>query len=139
MKRGIFTQAFWSRRDVEMYIGKLLRYGVELSSIITVFGGILYILQHRGKTVNYSPVPQGYPFSGAQEYLRNLDSVWNGMLRLDGASVIQFGVFVLIATPILRVLFSAFAFLIEKDYLYVIITLIVFFIILSNMIFGINL
>lgn len=44
------------------------------------------------------------------------------MLNFDGAAIIQLGVIVLIATPVIRVAFSAISFLIERDYLYVFIT-----------------
>ena len=40
--KHIFSREYWDQRDVEQYIGKLLRYGVILSSIITVFG-VLFI------------------------------------------------------------------------------------------------
>jgi uncharacterized membrane protein len=46
--------------------------------------------------------------------------------------LIQLGLFVLIATPIARILFSVFGYLFEKDYLYVVITLLVLIVILWN-------
>nr|NKQ94879.1 DUF1634 domain-containing protein [Escherichia coli] len=57
---------------------------------------------------------------------------------LDGASIIQLAVVLLIATPILRIAFSVLAFAIEKDKLYVIITLIVFSIIIFGMYSGLG-
>jgi uncharacterized membrane protein len=44
---------------------------------------------------------------------------------LKGAAIIQFGLLMLVFTPIARVLMSAVSFLMEKDYLYVVICLIV--------------
>lgn len=135
--KHLFTREFWGERDVEQYIGKLLRYGVMLSCAITLFGGIIYLFQHKGVMVDYSPVPTGMAF-GVEDYLRELNTILPRMLDLDGAAIIQFGVLVLIATPIIRVAFSAFSFLIEKDYLYVVITLIVLAIILANMFLGLH-
>ncbi|MBD8348946.1 MULTISPECIES: DUF1634 domain-containing protein [unclassified Dysgonomonas] len=135
--KHIFSREFWGERDVEQYIGKLLRYGVMLSCAITIFGGIIYLYQHKGVMVDYSPVPTGMAF-GVDEYLRELNTIFPRMLDFDGAAIVQFGVLVLIATPIIRVAFSAFSFLIEKDYLYVVITLIVLAIILANMFLGLH-
>ncbi len=135
--KHIFSREFWGERDVEQYIGKLLRYGVMLSCAITLFGGVIYLLQHKGVMVDYSPVPTGMAF-GVEDYLRELNTIFPRMLDFDGAAIIQFGVLVLIATPIIRVAFSAFSFLIEKDYLYVVITLIVLAIILANMLLGLH-
>lgn len=135
--KHIFSKEFWGERDVEQYIGKLLRYGVMLSCAITLFGGVIYLFQQKGVMVDYSPVPTGEPF-GVAKYLRELNTIFPRMLDLDGAAIIQFGVLVLIATPIIRVAFSAFSFLIERDYMYVVITLIVLAIILANMILGLH-
>lgn len=135
--KHIFSRDFWGERDVEQYIGKLLRYGVMLSCAITIFGGIIYLYQHKGVMVDYSPVPTGMSF-GVAEYLRELNTIFPRMLDFDGAAIIQFGVLVLIATPVIRVAFSAFSFLVEKDYLYVVITLIVLAIILANMFLGLH-
>ena len=137
MKR-LFTKEFWVERDVELYIGKLLRYGVILSCIITIFGGVIYIYQHHGLPADYSPIPDGQPFPGVDHYLRELTTIIPRMLDFDGAAIVQFGVCVLIATPVIRVAFSAMAFLIEKDYMYVFITLLVLGIILTNMFFGLH-
>ena len=134
----MFSRKYWAEKDVELYIGKLLRYGVILSCIITLFGGIIYIYQHQGGMPDYSPTPSDEPFPGVAVYLRELSTILPRILQFDGAAIIQLGVIVLIATPVIRVAFSALAFLIEKDYLYVTITLIVLSIILINMFFGLH-
>jgi len=137
MMKNVLKKEFWAERDMEVFIGKLLRYGVLLSCAITIIGGVIYMFQHRSLP-DYSPIPDGQPFPGVEHYLRELSTIIPRMLSLDGAAIIQFGVCVLIATPIIRVAVSILAFLIEKDYLYVVITLIVLCIILTNMIFGLH-
>ncbi|WP_080903554.1 DUF1634 domain-containing protein [Parabacteroides sp. Marseille-P3160] len=137
MKR-IFTKEFWMERDVELLIGKLLRYGVVLSCCITGVGAIFYLYQHHGVTADYSSTPAGEPFPGVDAYLRELPCILPHVLEGDGAAIIQLGVIVLIATPVIRVAFSALAFFIERDYLYVFITLLVLAIILSNIFFGLH-
>ena len=54
---------------------------------------------------------------------------------MNGRAIIQLGLLLLIATPVARVLFSAIAFAIERDYMYVVITLIVLAILLYSL-FG---
>jgi uncharacterized membrane protein len=44
---------------------------------------------------------------------------------MSARAIIQLGLLLLIATPVARVAFSAVAFAIEHDYMYVVITLIV--------------
>lgn len=135
--KHIFSKQFWVERDVELYIGKLLRYGVILSCVITVLGGIVYIFQNQGETTHHylaSNIPN--ESFGVAHYLREIYTIFPRVLQFDGAAIIQLGVCVLIATPVIRVAFSAFAFLIEKDYMYVVITLIVLAIILANMLLG---
>lgn len=134
----IFTKEFWAERDMELFIGRLLRYGVMLSCGITLIGGIFYLFQHGTQMPDYSPVPDDQPFPGVADYLRELSTILPRVVSLDGAAIIQLGVCVLIATPIVRVAVSVIAFLIEKDYLYVVITLIVLAIIMGNMILGLH-
>ncbi|MFT3993987.1 MAG: DUF1634 domain-containing protein [Dysgonomonas sp.] len=137
--KHIFTKEFWAERDMELFIGKLLRYGVMTSCAITLLGGIIYIIQHFGEgSAKYKATDLPNEMFGVDHYLRELSTIFPRMLQLDGAAIIQFGVCVLIATPVLRVAVSVFAFLLEKDYLYVVITLIVLSIILANMILGLH-
>ncbi|MCO6564757.1 MAG: DUF1634 domain-containing protein [Apibacter sp.] len=129
---NFLSRKFWEERDVELYIGKLLRYGVILSSIITITGGIIYISQHPDQQLNFKT------FVGAPNYLRELTTLLPAVIKFDGMAIIQLGVAVLIATPILRIAFSIVAFAIEKDRMYIVITCIVLAIIVSNMIFGLE-
>lgn len=137
MKR-FFTTTFWQERDMELFLGKFLRFGVMFSCAITLIGGVLYVYQQQGVLPDYSPIPDNEVFPGVKEYLRSFSTIWQGVLALDGAAIIQVGVIALIATPILRVAISAFGFLIEKDYMYVAITLIVLGIIIANMFLGLH-
>ena len=141
--KSIFTKEFWAEKDMELFIGKLLRYGVFLSCGITLFGAVIYLYQHHGMSMEmYRPIKgSDFPSQTYREqysYLWDLSTIIPRMLTFDGAAIIQFGVCVLIATPILRVAFSVIGFLIEKDYLYVGITLIVLCIIIANMLLGLH-
>lgn len=118
-------------RSMEIFIGKWLRYGVYTSAAVAILGGILYLFQSQD-------LPDYTHFTGAAPQYRHLPGIWKGVLQLDGASIIQFAAVILIATPIMRIIFSVIAFAIEKDWLYVVITLIVFSIILFGMFSGLG-
>lgn len=114
--------------DIEQFIGLQLRFGVLLSSLIVLTGGLLYLLQSGNMAL-----PHYQLFIGEKAGLTTGREIWNGVTALKARGIIQLGVVVLIATPILRIFFSLIGFIIEKDRLYVGITLIV----LSVMMFSI--
>lgn len=115
--------------DMQQLIGLVLRTGVILSGTIAIIGGILYLIQ------NGSAIPQYGTFHGEPSDFTSLTGIYKGMLAGNAAEIIQFGVVILIATPIIRIIFSLFSFILEKDRLYIGITLIVLAIILFS-IFG---
>lgn len=124
-------------REIGMFLGAVLRIGVWAASIVAIIGGVLYLIQSGNLTTDYSPPKEaGEVFEGTAEYLRNFKGIFSGVSQLNGAAIIQFGVIILIATPIIRVAISVFTFAYERDLMYVIITLVVLFIIIANMIFG---
>ncbi len=126
------TQLFRSDADVAMLVARLLRIGVFSASIIALIGGVIYLL-HFG-----SARPEYHVFNGAPEQYRHLQGIFTGLLSFDGMSIIQLGIVILLATPILRIFFSAIGFAVEKDYLYVFITLLVFSVILFGMVGGLK-
>jgi uncharacterized membrane protein len=131
MKR-LFSKTFWQERDVEMFIGQQLRWGVIISSIIAFIGGIVYLYSHGKGTPDYGE------FVGAPEYVRHLPGILQGVAHLDGMAIIQLGVVILLATPITRIAFSVLAFAMEKDKLYVVITLIVLGVIMFSIFNGLG-
>lgn len=112
--------------DLEMVIGQLLRYGVLLSSVIVAAGGIVYLYRHGAE------VPLYRQFKGEPAKMKEIKPLWQAVLRGEGRPLIQLGLMVQIATPITRILFSVFGYLLEKDYLYTVITLLVLLVILWN-------
>lgn len=118
--------------DVKLMIGSLLRWGVIVSMSVVFCGGVIYIYRHGNETASYQK------FTGEPNFLKNIKGILQGVAAIKGRAIIQTGILLLIATPIARVLLSVFTFLLEKDYLYVVITLIVFGIIVFSMLSGIG-
>lgn len=134
MIKKLFSAGLLTENGMRLFIAKALRIGTIVSCAITLLGGAFYLFQSRHVVPDYTPEK----FDGATGYLRGFSSLIPRILVADGAAIIQLGVILLIATPILRILFSAIAFLFEKDYLYVGITLLVLVIIIANMFLGLH-
>jgi uncharacterized membrane protein len=115
--------------DIQSAIGWVLRTGVILSICIVFFGGIVYIYRHGYSIADYKT------FKGVPDFVQ-VGGIVNGLLTFRGRAVIQSGIILLIATPIIRVVFSAIGFILEKDYLYTCITLLVLLIIFASMLSG---
>ena len=115
-------------RRIELMLGNLLRFGVVLAASVVLFGAVVYLVRHGHETANFSV------FRGEAAALRSLPAVVAGALQLQGKSIIQFGLLLLIATPVARVVFSAIGFTIERDYMYVVLTLIVLAVLLYSLI-----
>lgn len=105
--------------DIESVMGTLLITGVIISGALILFGGIYYLTQS-----GFSK-PEFHTFRGEPSGLRSIKQIFNGFIHFDSLSIIQMGLLLLIATPVSRVVFAVIAFLFEKDYLYVVISLIV--------------
>lgn len=105
--------------DIESVMGTLLITGVIISGVIILLGGVYYLSQS-----GFSK-PHFHTFKGEASDLRSIKQIFNAVIHFDSLAIIQIGILILIATPISRVIFSVIGFLFEKDYLYVIISLIV--------------
>jgi uncharacterized membrane protein len=117
-------------KDIESIIGWVLRIGVIISICIVFAGGVIYIFRHGHET------PQYHTFKGVPAFVQDTNGILQGILTGRGRAIIQAGIILLIATPVIRVIFSAIGFIIEKDHLYTFITMLVLFIILSSMLSG---
>ena len=115
-------------RGIEVMIGNLLRAGVLIAATVVVIGAVIY-LAHCG------PQPASFSvFRGEAAALRTMPAIVKGAAHLHGKSIIQLGLLLLIATPIARVMFSVIGFALERDYLYVVLTLIVLAVLLYSLI-----
>ncbi|MFD0939659.1 DUF1634 domain-containing protein [Pedobacter boryungensis] len=114
-------------KDVQVILGTLLRVGVIVSTSVVLIGGIIFLLSHTHQAISYTDFkPEEAKFSSVAE-------IFKGLKALDGLAIIQFGVLLLIFTPIARVVFSIFSFLMEKDYMYVLIGIIVLCVIITSL------
>jgi uncharacterized membrane protein len=120
----------WTDQVVEEWIGNLLRAGVTLSTAVVLFGACVYLARHGHEMPHYKV------FVGTPENLRSVSGIWKNVLAFKGQGLIQLGLLLLIATPVARVAFSVVAFAIQRDRLYVVVTLLVLVILTYSLIGG---
>ncbi|GBG97492.1 DUF1634 domain-containing protein [Lactococcus termiticola] len=109
--------------DIELRIGKILRFGTILSTAVMVIGLVMFVVTgHSG-------------YNGAS-YPHNFQAIVMGLAGFKPFAWLMAGLFLLILTPVLRVLASIFAFAKERDRMYVVITLIVLLILIVAILLG---
>lgn len=117
-------------QKMDAIMGILLRSGVILAASIVLVGGILFLLRHK------TPVTDYHVFRGEPLDLRTISGIFAEAKAFHARGLIQFGLLVLIATPVARVLFSLFAFMYQKDWKYVVFTAIVLALLLYSLFGG---
>lgn len=116
--------------DMQAVIGWVLRIGVIVSISIVFLGGIIFLYRHGHEIADHKK------FVGIPDFIRTPGGIIDGVIGIRGQAIIQFGIILLIATPILRVIFSTIGFVLEKDRLYICISLLVLLIIFISTISG---
>jgi uncharacterized membrane protein len=110
-------------QEIELEIGKILRIGVVVAAVVILFGLVL----------TFATGTTGYP---AGVHPHRIMSILRGTVQLKPYAVLMTGIFLLILTPVLRVVVSIYAFIKEKDRLYAIITSVVLVILAFAMVLG---
>ena len=100
----------WSDQEIEVRMGGLLRWGVIIASFVMLVGAILYLTANWSASADYTHFRPAAPIQ------------WT----LHGNALVRIGIFLIIATPVARVAFAAYAFHRQHDRLYFGISLAVF-------------
>lgn len=116
--------------DLQKMIGWILRIGIYTSIGIVIIGGIFFLYRHAQETANY------HAFNGVPVFVHNFGDIFSSAFSFKGQAIIQLGIILLVATPVVRVIFAAIGFLLEKDYLYTVISAIVLMVILLSAFSG---
>lgn len=117
------TSGYADSFDAELFISSCLRYGVYLSAAVITLGLILFYIRGISE----------YP---ADVFPTSISALWLGIIHFKAAAIITLGLLLLIATPVFRVAASVLLFLVEKDYLYTMITLFVLTILIISFLLG---
>ena len=116
--------------DMQLLLGRVLLAGTFISISIVVFGGVIFLYRHGESLPGYEK------FNGIPHFLQHLPSLFKAAAAFKGQAIIQLGIILLIATPVMRVMFSAIGFILEKDLMYFGISLLVLLIIFASMLSG---
>lgn len=115
-------------RRLEIIIGRLLQTGVLAAAATVLAGGVLYLIQSHSGRVDYRN------FAPENPHLLTLSGIVRSAIHFDSLGLIQFGLLLLIATPVARVALAAVGFALERDRLYTVVSLIVLLILAFSLI-----
>ena len=115
--------------DLNRSVGNLLRLGVILSVTTTLIGFAKLFLEGYKMPKNFSgfDIPTGE---------RVWFHFWTSLQQGDAIGIIQLGILCLVFTPLVRIIFALVGYLRERDYTYVIISLIVLTIMIISFLTG---
>lgn len=117
--------------QLQSIIGNVLRYGVLSALTVTLLGGIILLAKDSQQVVSFSTFVEK-----DQNLFVVFKTILQGIKDWNGESIIFLGILLLFLTPALRLLLSLFSFILEKDAMYVVITLIVIAVIILSVSFG---
>ena len=121
------TTRDWNDQRIENMVGNLLRAGVSLSAFVVFVGGVIYLARHGRSPADYRV------FQGEPSDLKTISGILREAIRFRGRGIIQLGLLLLIATPVVRVALSIWGFAEEHDRLYMIFTGIVLIVLLYSL------
>jgi uncharacterized membrane protein len=106
-------------RRLETMIGELLRAGVLLAAATVFAGGVLYLVRQHADRIDYHAFVAGAPST------RSVSGILQSAAHGHSEAIIEVGLLLLILTPIARVAVAMVGFLLERDRLYAMVSLIV--------------
>ncbi len=106
----------WTDEHIELIVGNFLRAGVIIASFFVIIGGGLYLTKYG------TDVPEYKIFSGEPADLRTVHGIVIEAFSLRSRGIIQFGLLLLMFTPVAWVAFLLFAFAKQRDRTYVLVT-----------------
>lgn len=123
---------------IELFIAQLLRWGVLTSFVIIAVGLVLMLAtgQTGYSQMRLDDVNSLVQYHTQPDFPNTVGDVWRGLLALKPYAIITLGLMILIAIPVMRVAVSVLAFAVERDWLYVGITLFVFIVLIVSFALG---
>ena len=112
------------KRDINIVIANIIKTGVFVSSFFIITGIILGFIQGADGVLTL----ERYTFN---EMLR-------GLVSFNYYSYLMFGIFLLILTPVLRILGLLYVYIEEKDYKFVKICILVLVILIVSLLLGVT-
>jgi uncharacterized membrane protein len=111
-------------------IAMVMRIGVGLATAVGLIGGAIDLARHGGE------LPRYHIFVGEPSEYRSLLADWGGILAEDGRAIIQAGVMILMAVPVVVVGLAVAGYLRARGWAFVIVTGGVLVILLHGLLAG---
>jgi uncharacterized membrane protein len=120
----------WGDQRLQLMLGNALRLGVLTAAIVILCGGILYLVRHGAELPSYAV------FHGEPSDLCSVGGIIGDVLSGSSRGIIQLGLLLLIATPVVRVALSLIGFVRQRDRIYVAVSLTVLALLLFSLFGG---
>lgn len=108
-----------SEAKMEQVLGNLLRAGVLIAAFVVLTAGVFYLIRYGTETPDY------HVFRGEPADLQSLSGIIRDVFALRRRGSIQFGILLMMATPMARVGLSMLLFICHRDRTYSVVTFIV--------------
>ena len=112
------------KRDVNVVIANIIKTGVFVSSFFIITGITLSFIQGANGVLT------------VERYIFN--EMLRGLVSLNYYSYLMFGIFLLILTPVLRILGLLYIYIEQKDYKFVRICILVLVILIVSLFLGVT-
>jgi uncharacterized membrane protein len=113
--------------ELDLSVAAMLRFGVTLSALVVLAGGLLYLRHPWLKIPDYSH------FHAVVNSLCTVTGIVGGAIHLQPRSIIQLGLVLLIATPVARVIFCVAGFARQRNLLYVVVSSVVLIVLIFSL------
>ncbi len=97
----------------EQQLGMVLQTGVLVAATVVFAGAIVFLVRRGGLPADY------HDFHGEPDNLRSVSGILRSAAALSGRGLIQLGLLLLLATPVVRVAAAVAGFARQRDWLYV--------------------
>jgi uncharacterized membrane protein len=119
---------------MELALGMLLRAGVALSIALILLGLLVSFIRH--PNFIYDQHILHTLVTSEAEFPNTVSGVFKALTTMPGRAIIDLGLLVLLATPIIRVAVSAIVFGLRKDWPFTFLTTLVFFTLILSLLLG---
>ena len=96
----------------EIFAIRLIQLLVILAAFLVVSGGLVYLYNYGSYLPSYNK------FHAVNSLLRHPASIMKSALQFQSTGIIQLGILLLIAIPVIRVIMFLLSFILEHDWLY---------------------
>jgi len=115
-------------KHIESTIGRIMQIGTLLAFAVIIMGSLYYLLQHSHDIIDYQT------FHDKLYLATSFSGLWHDIVTFSARGIIQLGLFSLVLVQILRVALTIWYFIEIRDRVFVVISLLILAVIMSNLV-----